>query len=1039
MLWQCSRSGYDSPDGGIDEDIDQTDGTAIGDASNEFEIDYDPDSESADAGEENGFEADDDSDLEGTNTEEDGFEYDDDSDSEATDSGEEEDTEAPQVTAVTINNGAQYTLSPLVIVWVSVSDPNNDLGLWVRLAEAAGDGDCQARYSNDNWQSYQGDYQLYSFLLSTGDGVKKVCAWAKDSQDNISVISPASGTPGTDCDTIIKEIDNIPQIITFEVLNGNSASPNYHTRTLATGDIVEVSWWINDVEGLDNDPISLEFTTDDLTWNPILSDFGGLSGNPITYSHVYTGFSAPTDNYFRLRLLARDMAGNTSVRALSDLLNTNAWNVYAGSTDRGIGTMGRSAKIESNTLYGRRFAIDPLRNDIYAADDAVGTVKLSATSGEVSIFATRDSNNLPDNGLLPDNPTFYSYYAYQQFDHSGRLYVVTYHDGSAVVAESGAVYQIDLATNSVRRYIGGGNSYDPTASPFEILVVPNNLAFDEDDSLYFLSSCTPGASKDENPIFRLMKVSQNPDGTAGTFSVVAGNCSAGDPTPGTLAIDSPFPTDSVSKGRLPKLTVWNYGQVMYISGSKVWKIIDGQFYQADNALDNAYDLTYEPLSDRLLVAQGFLTAYVPNLTGNGGEVLDQMLVASNGTGNCTADGIDRQNACAQVRGVVITGQGVAVFSDGPTNDRLRYVDPTGRVQTLLGTLPLYGDGLNKRFLRGKLGGIYFKQPMEQNQAAFPMGLYFVSPDALVFGHIDANAEVTSTLWGNQQGGPDNLIYPTGTEISPELSLGAKDAQGNLMALGFEEGLPFLRYNNVLAKVDGQNQIVALQQGGSVWWEDFNGPDLSNSDLSVYGTRHNMSIKDGGIFLLGSFRTSDGDPEGSPVIRFFDFTSDTIVEVMGNKSLSGFSPDTAVPGSVQGLTLDELCVGCDSSGYHLYRSDQDRLYFSEADKVRYISSPTDPAQSTLTSLFTGAAGPIQDFTLSPSGDKVFYLVGTFGYLYCYRIFGSDSWCDNTTNLGPPGNLNSFRRGPNHFTWIDERTLLVSNYAGVVMQLNLDLLP
>jgi hypothetical protein len=1035
MLWQCGRSGYydlaidDGDAGGDTEDAGQIDGNITIDDSDEldgFEFDGDPDSESIDGGED-GFELDGDAEAE-----------------EISEEGivEEEVSAFPQVTAVIINNDAQYTLLPLVTVRVAVSDPNGDVGLMVRLAETTADGDCQAMYANDNWQGYQGAYQDYSFLLSTGDGVKKVCAWAKDSNENISVIFPATGTLGVDCDTIIKEIDNIPQIVTFEVVNGNSASPDYQTRTFAMGDTVEVSWSITDVEGLDNNPITLEYSTDDdndQPWNQILSDFGSLTQNPTSYSNVYTGFSAPVGNFFRLRLLARDMSGNTSVRALSDILNTNAWNVYAGNSDRGVGTMGRSAKLESSNLFGRRFAIDPLTNDIYAADDWVGFIKLSAETGEVSLFAIRDSNNLPDDGPLPANPTVYSYYAYLEFDQAGRLYLVTYQQGGTVVAESGAVYQIDLTGNTVKRYIGGGTSYDPTAAPFEMLVVPNHLAFDEDDSLYFLSSCTPGAASDQNPVFRLMKVTQNPDGTAGTFSVVAGDCTSGQPVSGALATESPFPTDVSSKGRLPELTVWNQGQAIYVTGTNVWKILDGRFYLADSALDDPYSMTYDPISGRLLVAQTSLRAYTPDLTGDGGEVLERIVAGSDGTGNCTADGVDSQNACVKSRGVIVTGQGLAIFSDGPSNDRLRYVDPTGRIQTLLGTLPLYGNGLHRRFLRGSLGGIYYKQPTEPNQAAFPAGLYFASPDAVVFGYIDPNTNLTSILWGNQQGGPYGVVHPTGTVIGPDVSLGSANDQGNLMALGFGDGLPFLRYNNVLAKVDELQQVVALQQGGTPHWEDFNGPDLLDSDLSVYGTRHNLSIKDGGIFLLGSYRAPTADPESSPVIRFFDFVSNTIVDIMGDKSVSGFSPDTAVPGSVQGLTLDDLCVGCEASGYHVYRSDQDRLYFSENDKIRYISNPTDPAQSTLTTLFTGAGSPIQDFTISPSGDKVFYLVGTFGNLYCYNISSADAWCDNLTNLGPPGDLNSFWRGPNHFAWLDERTLLISNYSGVIMQLNLDLLP
>lgn len=166
-----------------------------------------------------------------------------------------------------------------------------------------------------------------------------------------------------------------------------------------------------------------------------------------------------------------------------------------------------------------------------------------------------------------------------------------------------------------------------------------------------------------------------------------------------------------------------------------------------------------------------------------------------------------------------------------------------------------------------------------------------------------------------------------------------------------------------------------------------------------------------------------------MIKIFDFGTRTVTRIMGGTS-DGYTADRTTPGWVRTATLWNGCHDDWGNCFAVYRTDDDRLYFSEDYRVRFITAPRDPSMSTLGTLFERAdRQPIQSFTFHPSGTQLFYVSG--GSLHCHDLGSGAGWC-NDTPLGPPAILAPIEPGPNQLTWRGDRTLLISSYAGEVYE-------
>jgi hypothetical protein len=967
------------------------------------------------------------------------------------------DSTAPVLSSVNINDGATYAGTALVSVKVNVSDNVSTGGqISIRLAAAnVSTGDCQSEYANNSWAAWTDANTNISFTITPTDGTKKICAWAKDSLGNISVIaSPSTGTDGVNEDSILFQVGNPPAIASFSTVKTSTGG-----LIASSGDALTLSWSATDAEALDNNPVNISYTTDNSTWKDITTNasittatnrtwVGSLTGNPTSGSGTITTFTAPSSSYFKLKIQSKDQAGNTSSFVSSQPFNTGSWSVYAGTKDRGDGGTGRSASL-SGEGYTKLFAINPLNGDVYASDNQKGIRKLDAKTGLVSTFITGTTNNLPANGALPATPSIPAgNYNDLTFDSKGRLYIGMIQSGGFATV----IYQIDIANSWVRQYAGGGTADDGGVSS-TTLQVGGVGSFDEQDSMYVWSYCggaLVNSTTSQTVGKRIIKIAQNSDGSPGTTTRIIGDCTYANPTSGATAYSQP--ASLTTQPLLSTIVAWDNGNkivVLPYSTHVRYKIINGTVYASNiSAPLGTGTGVYNP-TDGLLyktTSSGIEKVSI-NTAGANGESATTVLSTNSTASGCTADGVSTTGFCGVIDTQPIIRSGILYFADGtginkPSNYSVRYFDSNNQLRTLFGGQPFFGDGLDKSLMRGTFSGIYYKKSTEPNQTAFPEGLYFMEKAGIMLGSINPTTGIVSHLWGNQARTAATPV--TGTTISKNLTMGNAYGGGNGMPLMFDSsGLPWTRINNDAVSVDANNKIVrkTTQASSNLLQVGANNANPANYGLFVYGGNTNFALKGNGLFILPNYVYTGYDP--IIAIRYMDFTNLVSPIIIGGNYLASTntaaSADITTPGAVAAAPLLTTCRGSTQSCYLNYQSSTDRLYFSENTNMRYITTPDNTATATLGTLFTSASS-ILNFIFTPDNSQLWYFKSSGG-LYCYDISSGKSWCDNTTDHFAIRTTAGFTvsAGANQMTFKDNQTLFVSTYAGEILQFNLPTTP
>jgi hypothetical protein len=969
------------------------------------------------------------------------------------------DSNAPTLSSVIINDGATYAGTSMVNVKVGLSD-DFSMGsqIQVRLASAQTiTEDCQSEYSNNNWTAWTSSSTNIPFSLVPTDGVKKICVWAKDALGNISVMNPTAGSIGINSDSIIYSVGNPPQLSSFSAYKTNGGG------TIASAsDPLTLSWTATDIEGLDNNPISFAYTTDNVTWKDITTNLtittssnttwgGNLSDNPIAAVGSVTSWLAPSSSYFRVRAQVRDMAGNTSLVAMSQPFNTGSWSVYAGTKDRGDGGTGRAAAL-SGGGYFSHFAINPKNGDIYAVDLGKGIRKLNAKTGLVSTFIKHGSNTLPSNGaLLATSTLSIDAFVNPIFDNSGRLYLA---QSSSTGYPTANIYQFDLESSTVRLYAGGGVENDEGSVSTALQIPPGGYSFDEQNSFYVWTYCGGAAVTSTNYTTvskRIVKIAQNSDGTAGATTRVIGNCTTAAFSSGSSAYSQPAMSGN-TYNLYSGIIAWDNGNkilvIPYSTGSSRYKIINGLVFSTNISSAPALGLgIYNPVDGYVYRSNSSgVEKVLINSSGANGDTATQYFTSNSTATGCTADGVSPTAYCGVILTQYQVRSGIVYFADGAgananSNYSIRYFDPNNQLRTVFGSQPFYGDGLDKSIMRGTISGIYYKKSTETNQGAFPEGLYFMESAGLVFGRINPSDGLVANLWGNQSRIATTPI--TGTTISKNLTMGSAYTV-NGQPLSFDSnGLPWFRINSDVVSVDSNNKIVRRtnQSGSALLQLAANGANPANYGLNVYSGAQNFTLKNNGVFVQPNYINTGYDPIIS--IRYMDFTNLVTPIVIGGNYLASTntasSADIPTPGGVASAPLWSNCRN-NASCFMRYEASTDRLYFVESSKMRFITHPDNPATSTLGTLFTLGTGSIYNFSFNTDASQLWYFKSTGG-LYCYDISSGKSWCDNSTDhfsIRTAAGL-VVANGADQMTFKNNQTLFVSTYQGEILQFNLPTTP
>ena len=548
---------------------------------------------------------------------------------------------------------------------------------------------------------------------------------------------------------------------------------------------------------------------------------------------------------------------------------------------------------------------------------------------------------------------------------------------------------------------------------------------------------------------RILKLTQNPDGSPGTVSAFAGDCTDGTPTDSADALHTPLTHTTYST--LFRFAVWNQGDALYYSpyngSGKISKIISGKYYTT--SISSVQNLAYDSVNHRLITTPpGLGTVSIhsitPVLSSAKTEVVSPIVQGGPTNGGCGNDGVVAvTNACVLVsQGFVVSSSGTLFFTDGstvnsPSDIRIRYIGSDGKIRTLMGTQPFMGKGLDRRVIRGALSGIYYKRSTEPNQASFPEGLYFTDRSAMMLGHIDPTNGTADVVWGNQVAAGGNTVIATGTPVTSDTSMGAPYGGGRAYGLAFDsQGLPWVRYGGGLASLDSNKKITNRMVGGVISYTEqaTEGINPYSVATNVGATGENITLKpqgaQSGLFFLGGYSSPPSPPvKPAPVLTYFDFDSAT-THLIINNSTAASSPDNTPAGSA---SLPSYCYNnlCRT----LYDAAEDRLYFQErGNSLRYLTTPGTQSTATLGTLFTLSSGGIQSFIFSADKTKVFYIAGASSKLRCHSLIaGGSSWC-NDTDLWSSG-VPTVSDGTNQMTWRDDGHLLISTYGGNILEYEL----
>ncbi len=959
------------------------------------------------------------------------------------------DSTGPSISSMIINDGTGTAGSTIVGIKMAISD-NFSTGFQVRFAETTSAGDCQSLFSDDSWVPWVNATTNISYNLSPVDGTKKICAWAKDAVGNFSSINPSTCSLGVNCNTVDYFVGNPPVITSVNVTN-NTSGVNLGTTTYNTGDAVLITWTMTDVEGLSNSPVTIYYQQNGGTWNTIVSNYGSLSGNPTTYTGSYSGFTAPSGT-FRLKLVAKDSNGNTSVPALSNTQNTPGWQIYLGSKDVGLGGKALGVSISKST-YGtsqNQFAVNPTNGDIYAISSGYGIYKLDAKTGVVTSFLTEGAPNLVNGGALASTLYGYSGAMGVNFDKKGRLYISNPENTNTTINNvSVKIWQIDLTQNKSYLYAGGG-TLPGTGSTLpsdltQVHISQGGFELDDNGNLYFMSDCqdlvwTSGVF---NLHQRLLKLTQNTDGTAGSLSILAGNCSTTNLTNGADPLSGGL--GGLGYKHLTQISTNSDGSIIYLMESGLapsttaklvntasgYKIYTTTLSTAGLAFDRVHNLLYSAVGG---------TVYKSTLAADPTAAETTTIYASKtGTGDCNSDGTLATNACINaVHGngpgaIELNSSGTLLFAD--TGFRIRYVDSNNKLRTLMGTKPFFGEGLDKSLVRGNFRGLYYKTS-DLATDDFPKGLYFMDYAAGIMGYVDPNTNIVSTVFGNQEGtGPfpvDNSVLDKYTNVTNI------DTQYNYNGLKFDsDGYPVFIAKSGIVRLGAGRRIKTLIPGsGGTYW--FNSTENSSaSGINMYpnwGVRNFEVIGNNFVYSLGHLLSTTVNPSNNSAIGYFDITNSKLHFLMKgitSSASTAAAPDSTDPATVRSSGLAGKCYNM-TNCFLYHNSTSGIMYYSEGNIIRALSSPTDNTAVTLSSPANMDMGrALTNFTFSPDNTRIYY-ISTTGSLYC-KYIGTGSIpanCQNTS-LGPPAGISSLAAIGGQLTWIQDGQLLIGNAVEVYL--------
>jgi len=386
-----------------------------------------------------------------------------------------------------INGGATTTARAVVGVSLLAEDQLCNISHFCLKTEAIAPAD-----DDSCWRNVTDAQMLPSLSLQLSDhpitlgftpSAYVVYAWARDELGHTSTLSGGVGTEGQDRVSILYDPGAPPVLANIWATNVYPASspPQRSEQLFAFGQTVFIRWHASAYHGFSTAPIRLSYTTDSLTYVDIAGAEGlqnGSNGGCSFDSALHTGCftwsdSAPTDAFFRIRVIAEDQLG-FNAGAQSGLLNSRL-RMIAGNIDRGLDTSATAATLRPKIdwVWGmpdhNSLVVTP-DGRVFYRDDRLGLIMIEPQEQIFRQLIPTTGSSTGDGG--PASMATLT-----------RPNVIAYgHQHGLLIWDDARIRRIDLTTMQIDTLTGAGSSSADDVPLAEVHIDLNDRHYDDSSS-----------------------------------------------------------------------------------------------------------------------------------------------------------------------------------------------------------------------------------------------------------------------------------------------------------------------------------------------------------------------------------------------------------------------------------------------------------------------------------------------------------------------------------------------------------------------------
>ncbi|ATH07825.1 hypothetical protein BIY24_07640 [Halobacteriovorax marinus] len=581
------------------------------------------------------------------------------------------------------------TTAPLVDdnCWIAVNDPSIGLAVSQNL-------------------NLSGNYY---HLLGWNTNISiPVYAWVQDEATNISTLSNSGN--GTDTQDKISRVydPGVPPAVADVIAANAPNTPNPPTRAqsaVPAGSDVYIRYKITDNSALPSGAVQIYYTPNEIDFTLISGaeslDAGtnyGCTGYTLEANEgcfKWTGGSPLNDSY-KVRVKVTDDTA-LSAQSISNPLNSDTIKIIAGNTESGLGGSAISAMFftrKSGSESDPGTLVVTENGTIYFADYKRGILVVDPEDGKQKIFIRQTGTSTGDGGAATNATLRFA--TKIALDFQNRL----------LILDTNRIRRVDLnqATPTIETIIGGGSDTgDTVTNPLDLSIYTHstnswsarNIPFfaAPNGDIYFMSDY---GIKNWNAANYRLRIYKAATGQV-TSKYVTGTGDALNASQNIL-----------------ECRISHFG-LAYNPTTSALTGVDIQTYHEDSyGTCNDYNDRYTRafLDPETFVARNDLYSdsyryyryfKVTGMDGNSYQIIDRNYVMRNnwdgtytkvlgsGTrGNC-ADGTTATSCNMDIQDIFVTATGKIYFTDA---GQIRTVDSNGKVVTLFGQHPAYGDNVN---------------------------------------------------------------------------------------------------------------------------------------------------------------------------------------------------------------------------------------------------------------------------------------------------------------------------------------------------------